>query len=55
MTIPSVSNRDNSGFVLSNVLKDRLREVKVLTWRVTPTTVAIGWAEVGGGNKNGAR
>lgn len=38
---PSVLNRDNSSPELSNVLENRLREIKVLQRRITPTTVVI--------------
>ena len=50
--IPSVSDRDNPSSVLSNVLEDRLREIKVLLGRITP---ASWWAEVSGSDDNGAR
>lgn len=38
---PSVSNRDDSGFELGNVLEDRLREVKVVLWRVAPPSIVV--------------
>lgn len=57
--LPSVGNRHNSCSVLSNVLEDRLREIKVLQWRVAPTSCVVGegivWrAEIGGSDHNGA-
>lgn len=58
--LPSVRNRHNSSFVLSNVLEDRLRKVKVVLRRVAPASSivrqGIVWrAEISGCDHNGAR
>lgn len=57
---PSVRDRDNTSFVLGNVLEDRLGEVKVVLWRVTPPPCivwqGIVWGtEISGCDHNGAR
>ena len=57
--IPSVRNRHNSSSILSNVLEDRLRKVKVMQRRIAPTSCivreSIVWrAEIGGCDHNGA-
>lgn len=57
---PSVLNRDDSSPKLSNVLKNGLRQVKVLQRRVAPTTVVIwkrivGRAEVSSSDNDRAR
>lgn len=41
VAVPFVSNRDDSGFELGNVLKDRLRKVEVVIWRVAPPAVVV--------------
>ncbi len=56
---PSVGNRDNPSSVLGNALEDRLREIKVLERRVTPSSSIVRegivwWAEIGGSDHNGA-
>jgi len=38
---PSVRNRDNTSSGLGNVLEDRLREVKVVLRRVTPSSSIV--------------
>lgn len=57
---PSVSNRHNTSSVLSNVLEDRLREVKVVLRRIAPAPSIVRkgivwWAEIGGCDHNGTR
>ena len=49
-TIPSVSYWDNPCYVMSNVLEDGLRQVKVLLGRAAPPSR---WAEISGGDHNG--
>lgn len=39
--IPPVRNRDDSSSVLSNALKNRLSEVKMLKRRIAPTTIVV--------------
>lgn len=39
--IPSVLNRDNPCFILSNALKDGLGEIKMLQWRITPPSIIV--------------
>lgn len=58
--LPSVSNRHNTSSVLSNVLEDRLREVKVVLRRIAPAPSIVRkgivwWAEIGGCDHNGTR
>lgn len=58
--LPPVRNRDDSSSVLSNVLKYRLRQVKVVERRVAPPAGVVGqgvvWrAEIGGGHHNWTR
>lgn len=53
--ILSVENWYNSCLVLGDFLKSKLRHVKVLSWRIAPTTVivresVVWWTEVCGGN-----
>jgi hypothetical protein len=57
---PSVGNRDNTSFVLSNALKNRLREIEMMKRRVTPTTSVIGKSvvrrtEIGGCDNDSTR
>ena len=58
MASPPVSNRNNPSPVLSNVLEDRLREIKVVEGRVAPPPGIVWerivwWAEIGGSDHNG--
>lgn len=39
--LPSILNRDNPSFVLSNFLKNWLRKIKVFQWRITPSSCII--------------
>lgn len=39
--LPSVGHWNNSSPVLSNMLKDTLREIKVMLWGVTPTSSVV--------------
>lgn len=50
--LPSVGNRNNARSILSNAQVDRLREIKMVIWRITPTTW---WAEICGCDSNGSR
>lgn len=57
---PSILNRDYSSFVLSNVLKDRLRKIKVMLRRVAPASSIIRqgiiwWAKISSSDKNWTR
>lgn len=58
--VPSAGDRDNTSSVLSNVLKDWLRKIKVILRRVAPSfnivwEGIIWWAEISGCDHNGAR
>lgn len=52
LKLPSVNYRYNPSLILSNVLENRLRKIKMVLGRVTPTTR---WTEIGGCDYNGAR
>lgn len=59
MFLPSEGNWDNTGAVLGNLQESGLSHVEVLEGRIAPTAVVIGqgqirWAEVGGGDNDGA-
>jgi len=48
--LPSINNGNNTSFILSNVLENRLREIKMVIRRATRTTR---WTEISGSNNNG--